>query len=55
MSSEAGKGSKRRPGIVPPTAWERIFNPEMCSVCGDAKWKCGCAEVKKEDKEKAHE
>lgn len=37
------KGSARRPGIIPPTAWERIFNPDKCDVCGDAKWKCGCA------------
>lgn len=51
MSSEAGKGSKRRPGIIPPTAWERIFNPEMCQVCGDARWKCGCA-AGVEEKEK---
>lgn len=36
------KGSGRRPGIIPPTAWERIFNPDICPICGELKAKCGC-------------
>ncbi len=33
--SGGGKGSARRPGIIPPDAWERIFRrkPEY-PVCG---------------------
>ena len=36
------KGSKRRPGIIPPTAWERIFHPDKCATCGELKAKCEC-------------
>lgn len=51
--SAGGKGSKRRPGIIPPTAWERIFHPDKCAACGELKAKCGCAvDESKKDKEK---
>jgi hypothetical protein len=42
MTSEAGKGSRRRPGIVSPDAWNRIFHPDKCATCGELKAKCGC-------------
>lgn len=32
--ADGGKGSGRRPGIIPPGAWERIFTPELCLRCG---------------------
>jgi hypothetical protein len=33
----SGKGSVRRPGVMPAGAWERIFKPEPPepSQCGD--------------------
>jgi hypothetical protein len=56
MTGEAGKGSRRRPGIIPPDAWNRIFHPDKCATCGELKVKCGCeVEVLKEIKEKQNE
>lgn len=42
------KGSQRRPGIVPPDAWNRIFHPDKCATCGELKAKCGCVVVRRE-------
>lgn len=40
------KGSSRRPGIVPPGAWEAVFSPipcvspAPCERCGDEEYTC---------------
>lgn len=54
-----GKGSKRRPGIIPPTAWDRIFAkpPPICGLCQRPSACCGCMPTddgpgQKDDKEK---
>lgn len=37
MSDGGGKGDQRRPGTMPPGAWERIFGkPGECTRCGGA-------------------
>lgn len=43
--STGGKGSRRRDGIIPPTAWEAIFTatPQtMCGLCRKPVACCGC-------------
>ena len=35
--SAGGKGDQRRPGTMPPGAWEQIFGkPGECTRCGGA-------------------
>ena len=40
--ADGGKGSARRPGNISQDAWNRIFHPDICPVCGELKAKCGC-------------